>query len=132
MAVRTFRLGSPRTRGEGLRLGTVRFLPRGVRSEDYARLDLFDVWLPTLAPSPETMKAFRAGERTPRDWKRFVAAYTVEMAKTDARQVILVLAALSRTARFGVGCFCEEEARCHRSILIGLLAAAGADVEGGG
>lgn len=125
MAVRIVRLGSPRVRGEGLRLGTARRPPRGVAKADYARGDWFDVWFPNLAPSQALVKRGLAAE-TPAQWRAFVRGYRAEMATPDNRHAIALLAALSHQADFSVGCYCEDEARCHRSVLRELLAGAGA------
>ncbi len=125
MSVRIVRLGSPRAPGEGLRIGTVRRPPRGVRQEDTAARDFYDVWFPLLAPSQQTMHAFR---RDPTDaaWARFSRTYRKEMARPEASHALDLLAALSRTASFSAGCYCEDERRCHRSLLRGLLAERGA------
>ena len=122
MAVRIVRLGSPRVAGEGLRIGTVRRPPRGVPAERFARDDWYDVWYPNLAPSLETMKLGKAA-RTERDWNVFVRKYRAEMGGPDASRTLDLLAALSHQANFSVGCYCEDEAHCHRSLLRELLAA---------
>lgn len=127
MSVRIVRLGSPRAEDEGPRLGTVRRPPRGVPKSEFARRDFYDVWYPNLAPSRETMK-LGLGAATPAEWKRFVKAYRAEMAAPDAARTIAVLALLSRHADFAVGCYCEDESRCHRSLLRELLAQAGAEL----
>jgi uncharacterized protein YeaO (DUF488 family) len=127
MAVRIVRLGSPRLPGEGTRLGTVRRPPRGVRREDFARRDFYDAWLPTLAPQPDTVALALHGA-TPREWATFVRRYRREMSAGEARHVLDALAALSHTADFSVGCYCEDESRCHRSILRELLAERGASI----
>ena len=127
MAVRIVRLGSPRLPGEGTRLGTVRRPPRGVRKEDFSTRDYYDAWLPTLAPQPETVKLALHGTG-PRDWATFVRRYRAEMAGGEGRHVLDALAALSHTADFSVGCYCEDESRCHRSILRELLAERGASI----
>lgn len=119
--IRTFRVGSPRTRAEGLRIGTVRLLPRGVAKKDYARRDYFDVWFPLLAPSRALMGRFKAGEQTVASWRRFAAGYEREMKATDARQAILLVAALAARTSLAIGCYCEDESRCHRSILRRLI-----------
>ncbi len=129
MAIRIVRLGSARAKHEGLRIGTVRRPPRGVRKERFSADDWYDVWFPVLAPSVETMKLGLAAE-TDADWKRFSKRYRAEMAAPLPAHVIALLAALSRTADFSVGCYCEEESRCHRSLLRTLLADAGAEVAG--
>ena len=120
MALRIVRLGSPRHAGEGLRLGTVRRPPRGVRKADYARRNYYDVWLPDLAPSSRLVALAQ------KDWPGFTKAYRREMKAAAAERLIALLAALSQDADFSVGCYCEEEERCHRSILRELLAEHGA------
>ena len=125
MAVHIVRLGSPRTRGEGPRLGTVRRPPRGVRREDIAARDYYDTWLPTLAPAADTVKLALAAT-TPREWAAFERRYRAEMAKGEARHVLDALALLSHTADFAVGCYCEDASRCHRTLLRALLAERGA------
>ena len=127
MSVRIVRLGTPRAPGEGLRIGTVRRPPRGVPKERFARDDWYDVWYPNLAPSAETMQLGLAAQDD-RQWAAFTRKYKAEMAQPDASRTLDLLAALSRTADFSVGCYCEDEARCHRSILRALLAERGADV----
>jgi uncharacterized protein YeaO (DUF488 family) len=127
VAIRVVRLGSRRRRGEGLRLGTVRRPPRGVQKSRFAADDWYDVWLPNLAPSAATVKLAQ-GSDSPRAWNAFVRRYRAEMAKPDASRVLDLLAALSHTASFSVGCYCDDESRCHRSILRELLRARGAKV----
>src|SRR5262245_13754084 len=118
----TFRIGTPRKPMEGLRIGTVRFLPRGVKKEDYARLDYFDVWFPLLAPSTDLLKWLKAQERSDRvRWSKFKERYVSEMNKTDARQGIKLLAELAKSAPLTIGCYCEDESFCHRSILRALI-----------
>ena len=127
MTVRIVRLGSPRVPGEGLRIGTVRRPPRGVRREAWAAQDWFDVWYPELAPAAATIARARdAGD--PRAWQAFVKAYQREMAAPAASRTLDLLAALSHHADFAVGCYCADEARCHRSLLRALLAERGADL----
>ena len=126
MSIRIVRLGTPRDPGEGLRIGTVRRPPRGVRKEDYARRDFFDVWLPELAPSRDLVSYASAEELTPQRWKKFVAAYRREMSEPPAQRLLQLLAALSAQASFSVGCYCEDESRCHRSLLGRLLRERGA------
>jgi uncharacterized protein YeaO (DUF488 family) len=128
VAVRVVRLGTPRLRGEGLRLGTVRRLPRGVRKADYAKRDYFDLWLPELAPSAKLFSFAIKEALTSQRWRRFAAAYRREMAQPAPQRLLAVLAALSRDASFSVGCYCEDESRCHRSVLRSLLAEHGAKV----
>jgi uncharacterized protein YeaO (DUF488 family) len=125
--IRVVRLGSPRQRGEGLRLGTVRRPPRGVRRSDYAAQDWYDVWLPLLAPSPATLKLGQAADTASR-WSAFARKYKAEMNAPAPRQAIALLAALSHHADFSVGCYCADEARCHRSLLRQLLARHGASL----
>jgi uncharacterized protein YeaO (DUF488 family) len=128
MSVRIVRLGTPREAREGTRLGTVRRPPRGVPKKDFARLDWYDVWYPVLAPSNATMKLGLAAENE-RQWKQFARKYRAEMATPAASQSLDVLAALSHHANFSVGCYCENPARCHRSLLRELLVERGANLE---
>ena len=125
MTVRVVRLGTPRAKGEGLRIGTVRRPPRGVPKEKFAAENWYDVWFPNLAPSLETMKQAQAAE-TPAQWNAFVRKYRAEMATPESSHTIALLAALSQHTDFSVGCYCEDESHCHRSILRELLAAQGA------
>jgi uncharacterized protein YeaO (DUF488 family) len=128
MAIRVVQLGSPRHRGEGLRLGTVRRPPRGVPKSEHASRDFYDVWLPDLAPSEELVKiAHAAGDA--RAWQTFAKRYRAEMKRPPAARLLALLAALSHTSPLSVGCYCEDETRCHRSILKELLAEHGARVE---
>ena len=126
MAIRVVRLGSARSAGEGLRIGTVRRPPRGVRKEDYARLDYYDAWLPQVAPSSELVSWIRARADSPAAWKQFEKRYARELAAPDTRRLLELLAALSHGTDFSVGCFCEDESKCHRSYLGKALAAHGA------
>jgi uncharacterized protein YeaO (DUF488 family) len=127
MAIRIVRLGSPRTANEGLRIGTVRRPPRGVPKSEFASQDWYDVWFPNLAPSVETMKLAQAAT-TPAQWTAFTRKYRAEMAHPAAAHAIALLAALSQHSDFSVGCYCEHEAHCHRSLLRRLLVDAGAAV----
>jgi len=127
MTVHVVRLGTPRAAGEGLRIGTVRRPPRGVPAARFASEDWYDVWYPNLAPSAETVKLGKGAE-TDAAFAKFVKKYRAEMAEPDASRTLDLLAALSRTADFSVGCYCEDEARCHRSVLRELLAARGAKI----
>ncbi len=129
MSIRVVRLGSPRLRGEGLRIGTVRHPPRGVPKARFASDDWYDVWLPLLAPSADLVHRARAAD-TDREWAAFRRAYRREMAEPDPRQVLDLLAALSRTTSLSVGCYCADEARCHRSELRQLLVEHGARMAG--
>jgi uncharacterized protein YeaO (DUF488 family) len=128
MAIRVVRLGTPRVEGEGLRLGTVRRPPRGVRKEDYARLDYYDLWLPDLAPSAEVVKLALSPPFTPERWATFVKRYRREMREPEAQRLLALLAALSHQTNLSVGCYCENPDRCHRSLLRELLIEAGAEV----
>lgn len=128
MGIRVVRLGTPRAEGEGLRLGTVRRPPRGVRKEDYARLDYYDVWLPDLAPSAELVKLALSEPFTEPRWARFVKGYRSEMRAAPSQRLLQLLAALSHQTDLSVGCYCEHEERCHRSLLRELLLEQGADL----
>ena len=125
MSVRIVRLGSPRSRREGTRIGTVRRPPRGVPKAEFASQNWYDVWFPTLAPSLATMKLGLAA-KTPAQWNAFSRKYLAEMAAPPARDAIALLAALSHGTNFSVGCYCENESRCHRSQLRELLVERGA------
>ncbi len=125
MSIRVVRLGSPRLREEGLRIGTVRHPPRGVPKARFASDDWYDVWLPLLAPSASLVHRARAAD-TDREWAAFRRAYRREMGEPEPRQLLELLAALSRTTHLSVGCYCADEARCHRSVLRELLADHGA------
>ena len=125
MVARVVRLGTPRAKSEGLRIGTVRRPPRGVPKSQFAARDWYDAWYPNLAPSLATMK-LGLSAATPAQWAAFVRKYRAEMAQPDARRSIELLAALSQRADFSVGCYCEDEAHCHRSVLRELLREAGA------
>ena len=128
MPIRVVRLGSPRAPGEGLRLGTVRRPPRGVPRTDYASRNFYDVWLPELSPSAATVSAAMSGEWSEKKWKKFVSTYVREMSTPAATHLLQTLAALSYQTNFSVGCYCEDESRCHRSILRDLLIGEGARV----
>jgi uncharacterized protein YeaO (DUF488 family) len=126
--IRVVRLGTPRAPDEGPRLGTVRRPPRGVKKEDYGRRDYFDLWLPDLAPSAELVSYAYAHEFTPQRWATYARRYRSEMRAPEARRLIELLALLSRQTNFSIGCYCEDETRCHRSLLRELLAEAGAEL----
>ena len=127
MSIRVVRLGSPRVAGEGLRVGTVRRPPRGVPKSEYASRDLYDVWLPELAPSEELLKeAQQASDE--RAWLRFVRRYRTEMKRPEAARLLTLLAALSHQTDFSVGCYCADESHCHRSVLKELLREHAADI----
>jgi uncharacterized protein YeaO (DUF488 family) len=123
--IRIVRLGSPRVAGEGTRIGTVRRPPRGVAKARFARDDWFDVWYPNLAPSPATMKLGLAAD-SEREWRAFARRYRAEMTTPENSRTLDVLAELSHHADFSVGCYCEDESRCHRSLLRELLRDRGA------
>lgn len=127
MAIRVVRLGSPRAAGEGLRLGTVRRPPRGVPKAEHASRDFYDVWLPDLAPSEGLVKEALQAEDD-KAWNRFVRRYRAEMKRPEADRLLTLLAALSHQANLAVGCYCEDEAHCHRSVLKTLLEEHGADI----
>lgn len=127
MSIHIVRLGSPRARGEGLRIGTVRRPPRGVPKADFAKRDWYDVWLPDLAPRAETV-ALALTATTDRAWAAFTRRYRREMTAPEQSRLLDLLAALSHQTSFSVGCYCENEARCHRSILRALLAERGAEI----
>ncbi len=127
MAVRIVRLGAPRQRGEGLRIGTVRRPPRGVPKSRYAKDDWYDVWLPELAPSAAAVKIAQGAE-TAKAWAGFERRYRAEMKAPERQRLLDLLAALSKDTDFSVGCFCAEESHCHRSVLRELLKEHGAVV----
>lgn len=125
MSVRIVRLGSSRKSGEGVRIGTVRRPPRGVSKKRFSAENWYDVWLPNLAPSADLVKNAQAAT-SQRDWQVFARTYRTEMSRPENARVLDVLAALSHTANFSVGCYCEDAARCHRSVLRELLRERGA------
>ena len=127
MAIRIVRLGTPRAKDEGLRIGTVRRPPRGVPKAEFASQDWYDVWYPNLAPSAELVKEAQDAA-SPKAWAVFVKKYRAEMAAPDTARTLDLLAALSHTSDFSVGCYCADEARCHRSLLRELLKDKGADL----
>ena len=127
MGIRVVRLGSPRLPGEGTRIGTVRRPPRGVPKDEFASGNWYDVWFPNLAPTAETMKLGQDAA-TDSQWNAFMKKYKAEMADPAPRHDLALLATLSHTTNFSVGCYCENEKRCHRSILKQLLIDNGADV----
>jgi uncharacterized protein YeaO (DUF488 family) len=129
MGIRIVRLGSPRAAGEGPRIGTVRRPPRGVPKAEFARRDFYDVWYPALAPSVETMKLAQQAGDDAAAWSAFAKRFRAEMAAPDASRSLDLLATLSHGANFSLGCYCEDEMRCHRSILRALLRERGAAFE---
>ncbi len=132
MGIRIIRLGTPRHPEEGLRIGAVRRLPRGVPKSEYARRDYFDVWLPELSPSAPVVAWALAEPFTPRHWAEFSRKYRREMTRPAAKRLIALLAGLSSQTNFSLGCYCEEEAKCHRSLLKELLREHGAVLIDGG
>ena len=126
--IRIVRLGSARTRDEGLRLGTVRRPPRGVPKAEYARRDFYDVWVPDLAPSASLFSWIKSRPLNDVNWRTYARRYRAEMRQPQAQRLIALLAALSVRTNFSVGCYCEDESRCHRSLLRELLVEAGAKV----
>lgn len=127
MAIRVVQLGSPRARGEGLRIGTVRRPPRGVPKAQHASRDFYDVWLPDLAPSEGLVRQALSASDAPA-WRIFTGRYRAEMKRPEPQRLLALLAALSRETNLSVGCYCTEEARCHRSVLRALLLEHGAKV----
>ena len=128
MAIRIVRLGDPRRRREGLRIGTVRRPPRGVPKRELASGDWYDVWFPNLAPGAELVKVGQ-GAGSEAEWRRFARGYRAEMSRPEASRALDLLAALSHTADFSLGCYCADESRCHRSILRELLTERGARID---
>jgi uncharacterized protein YeaO (DUF488 family) len=127
MSIRVVRLGEPRDADEGVRIGTVRRPPRGVPKTEFASGDYYDVWMPLLSPTVQLVaQAKLAG--TPAEWERFVRKFRAQMSKDDSARLLDLLALLSRTANFSVGCYCENESRCHRSVLRQLLKERGAAI----
>ena len=130
MALRIVRLGSPRARDEGLRIGTVRRPPRGVPKSEFASQDWYDVWYPNLAPSADLVKEAREAA-TPKAWAAFAKKYRAEMGTPENARTLDLLAALSHGSDFSVGCYCEDESHCHRSVLRTLLSERGANLIAG-
>jgi uncharacterized protein YeaO (DUF488 family) len=128
MAVRIVRLGTDRTEGEGIRIGTVRRPPRGVPKSKYASGNWYDVWFPTLAPSPETMKLAKTAQ-TEKQRNSFLRKYKAEMATPEIGRTLELLAAFSRQTDFSIGCYCGDERFCHISVLRDLLLERGAEVK---
>jgi len=131
VVIRVVRLGSPRIAGEGIRIGTVRRPPRGVPKAEFASQNWYDVWFPNLAPSLETLKLGQEAS-TPAQWAAFTRKYRAEMATPENSHNLQLLATLSHHTNFSVGCYCENEAHCHRSVLRALLAEKGALLQGPG
>jgi uncharacterized protein YeaO (DUF488 family) len=129
MAIRIVRLGGPRAKDEGLRIGTVRRPPRGVPKSEFSSGNWYDIWYPNLSPSAENVQAALAASNE-KEWAAFVRHFRAEMARPEASRTLDLLAALSHESNFSVGCYCENEARCHRSVLRELLAKRGAAIAG--
>lgn len=127
MAIRVVRLGTPRAANEGVRIGTVRRPPRGVPKAEFAKRDYYDVWLPALSPTADLV-SMALGAKDDREWKAFERRFRTEMKEHDASRLLDLLAALSHQTNFSIGCYCEDEARCHRSVLRALLNERGAEV----
>jgi uncharacterized protein YeaO (DUF488 family) len=126
LKLRTFQIGTPRKKGEGLRIGAVRYLPRGVKKENYARLDYFDVWYPQLAPSQELIQWLHSVDEK---WGEFRKRYEREMMKnTDSRQAIQLLAQIATRTPIAIGCYCDDEEHCHRSALYELIKRSAAQI----
>ena len=128
MTIRIIKLGSPRTRDEGLRVGTVRRPPRGVKKEDYASKDIYDVWFPNLSPSEALLKEV-SPLKDENSWKAFKRKFIAEMKLPEAKRDLDLIAALSHHTNFAIGCYCKDESRCHRSILRELLELRGAKIK---
>jgi uncharacterized protein YeaO (DUF488 family) len=121
LKLRTYQCGSPRAKGEGLRIGVVRYLPRGVKKKDYAGLNYFDVWFPAVAPSREIISEFKRKEGNRKDWDKFIRQYIREMEKPENRRAIILLAEVAKRTPVSIGCYCENEKSCHRSVLRKLI-----------
>ncbi len=130
MSIRIVQLGSARHKDEGVRIGTVRRPPRGVPKQNHAKLDFYDVWLPELAPSAHLLQHFRTLPESPRNWSRFMRQYAGEMERPPAVRILRLLALMSASANFSVGCYCQDESHCHRSTLRMLLEEQGAKFAG--
>jgi uncharacterized protein YeaO (DUF488 family) len=126
MAIRVTRLGSPREEEEGIRIGTVRRPPRGVPKADFARLDYYDVWLPQLSPSAQLVSWIKNSHGTASTWKRFEQKFLRELSAPDTQRLLDLMVAFSKGTDFSIGCYCEDESKCHRSILKKVLKARGA------
>ena len=128
VAIRIVQLGSKRAPNEGVRIGTVRRPPRGVPRNEYAKRDFYDVWLPELAPSAALLGWYKALPEGPQNWERFMLRYQKEMSQAPAVRILELLALLSRSVDFSVGCYCQDEGRCHRSTLRTILKEHGASI----
>lgn len=122
LKLKTYQCQTPRKKGEGIRIGTVRFLPRGIKKGDYTKMNFFDVWFPSVAPSRQLLSAFKQKENIKKKWSKFAKLYKNEMTKnTESRQAIKLLAEIARKTPIAIGCYCENEKFCHRSILYALI-----------
>jgi uncharacterized protein YeaO (DUF488 family) len=128
LAIRVVRLGSPRDEDEGVRIGTVRRPPRGVPKADFARRDFYDAWLPQLSPSPELLRQAKNATGSAAGWQEFARKFRQELSSSETQKIIELLVTLSRQTNFSIGCYCEDEARCHRSILKAVLQEKGATI----
>ncbi len=126
MSIRVVQLGSPRQRDEGVRMGTVRRPPRGVPKADFGTRDYYDIWLPELSPSASLLRHYRSRPDTPKNWKAFMRRFERELAKPPAARILELLVLLSSSTNFSVGCYCDDEAHCHRSTLRARLIKQGA------
>jgi uncharacterized protein YeaO (DUF488 family) len=129
MSIRVVQLGSSRGRDEGIRIGTVRRPPRGIRKDDYSRLDYYDVWLPQLAPSAALVKLAKTGQEMPSIWKKFERQYRSELLAADNSRLVDLLSALSKGTNFSIGCYCANADKCHRSVLKAVLKGRGASIQ---
>lgn len=122
LKLKTYQCQAPRKNGEGIRIGTVRFLPRGIKKGNYAKMKFFDVWFPSVAPSRQLLSAFKQKENIKEKWGKFAKLYKNEMTKNaESRQAIKLLAEIARRTPIAIGCYCEDEKFCHRSILYALI-----------
>ena len=128
MAIRVIRLGSPREEGEGIRVGTVRRPPRGVRKADFAKLDYYDLWLPQLSPSAELVGWIMKSPGSASYWKKFEQRFMRELATPDNQRLLDLMAVFSKRMDFSIGCYCEDESKCHRSVLKKVLKDRGATI----
>ena len=129
MSISVVQLGSSRGKDEGVRIGTVRRPPRGIRKDDYSRLDFYDVWLPQLAPSAVLVKLAKEGQETPSIWMKFERLYRNELFAADNLRLVDLLVVFSKAANFSIGCYCANEDKCHRSVLKSVLKERGASIQ---
>jgi uncharacterized protein YeaO (DUF488 family) len=121
LKLKTYQCGLPREKGEGLRIGVVRYLPRGVKKKDYADLNYFDVWFPTVAPGKEIIREFKSKDGNQKNWDTFIKQYIKEMSNPESRRAIVLLAEVARRTPISLGCYCKDEKSCHRSVLRKLI-----------